>query len=619
MRLLLLAYLLTLNFSFAQVYTFPINPTQTAYLTGNMGEIRAGHFHMGLDILAQTGTPVVASADGYISKIRISSYGYGRIIHITHPATKQQTVYAHLQGFEPTIATYMRGKQYAAEKFEIEILPTTTELPVKRGQVIAYVGNTGASQGSHLHYEIRTLDDIVLNPSEFGFKELPSDYTPPVIPKIALVTLENKAFLQGQWGRIEISPTRISTGQYQLAQNIVAYGEIGLELLAHDLMDNATNTYGFNRLEMYVNQKKTFGFQLNRIPHAHGKCMNMHVDYETMKRKNQGFQKCYFAEGNLLKPNYDMKAGKGPIRVKDGETYHIQVYLFDVANNKTTLTFKIVGKKPSKAVFVATKEKHKKAILKYRFQENLLVMEAYHVPDENAQATLSFNGLLQIIPLVSMQAGKAVYIWDMRKGLPDFISVGKLRKNFHFRKTILPNKNTQFKDKNLKIDFARSPLYDTLYLEASAWNERVMVGYPYTPLHEPIVVSYVLPTSPAHKAKTSAYYLGYDYQESWWEGNTLFFRTRIFGNFHIRTDTEAPKVSLLRKNMAQVVLQVKDNLAGIAEHKAWLNGKFMLLDFEYKGSYLTTDPIQANTLMTGKLEVWTRDKAGNEARQVFNL
>jgi hypothetical protein len=616
MRLSLLACLFFIFYSFsqsiAQIYTFPVNPNQTAYLTGNMGEIRAAHFHMGLDILGNTNTPIYASGDGYISKIRISSYGYGKIIHITHPSTKQQTVYAHLNGFAPKFAEFMRQKQYAEEKFELEILPTPQELPVKKGELIAYMGNTGASQGSHLHYEIRTLDDVALNPSEFGFKELPKDATPPVVKKIALVSLGNKSFINGAWGRQEFSPK---------IQTVTAFGEVGLEVFVDDLMDNANNTYGIYKLEMYVNDKKNFGFQLSRIPHEHNRCMNLHVDYESIRQRNQGFQKCYFTEGNRLKGIYDLKAGKGKLKIEEGKTYKIKLIMADVAGNKTTFNLQIVGKKPEKAIFKANKNKFKKPVLKYKFQENLLVLEAYNLAHGGESAQFAFNGILENVPVESMQGNKAVFVWDLRKGLPDFAQVGGLRRGFHFRKAILPNQNTQFKDKDkrIKIDFARNPLHDTLYLEANAWRDKIFIGNPLMPLLESVVVSYVMPDVPANKKKTGVYYLGYDYQESWWEGNTLFFRTKLWGHFQVRTDSEAPKLTLLRKNTQQVVLQVKDNLAGLSEHKAWLNGKFLLLDFEYKGGYLTSEPLSPNTPMKGNLEVWAKDKAGNEVKQTFVL
>lgn len=618
MRFILLAYFFSLNISIAQVYNFPVNPTQKAYLTGNMGEIRAGHFHMGLDILANPNTPVYASGDGYISKIRISSYGYGKIIHITHPATKQQTVYAHLNGFAPKFAEYMRRKQYADEKFEIEVLPAPQELPIKKGELLAYVGNTGASQGAHLHYEIRTIDDIALNPAEFGFKELPQDGTPPEVRRLAIVTMSDKSSLNGTWGRQEFTPKLLAKGLYQITPPILAYGEIGLEVFVQDLMDNATNTYGINRLEILVNEKKTFGFQLSKIAHEHNKCMNLHVDYESIRQRNQGFQKCYFAEGNRLKGVYDLRAGKGIINILADKTYQIKVNMFDVMGNKTALTLQIIGKKPTKAIFQPSQNKFKKPVLKYKIRENLLILEAYHLPKGGEKIQLAFNGILENVPLASMQAGKATYIWDLRNGLPDFAQIGSLKRGFYFRKTILPHKNTQFKDQRLKIDFARNPLYDTLHLEANAWKDKIYIGNPYMPLLESIVVSYALPTVPKNKQKMGAYYLGYDYQESWWEGNTLFFRTRTFGNFQLKTDEEPPKVSLLRKNSQQVVLQVKDNLSGLSVHKAWLNGKFILLDFEYKGGYLTTEPLLP-TAMQGNLEIWLKDKAGNEMRQTFKL
>ncbi|MEO1652476.1 MAG: M23 family metallopeptidase, partial [Bacteroidota bacterium] len=208
----------------AQEYHFPVNPGRKAYLTGSVGEIRRNHFHAGLDVGVVVGTPVYAADDGYVYRVKVSTYGYGRVIYIDHPRRKHRTVYAHLNRFNESIGDYVREKQYEQENFEIELFPDSMAIPVRKGQVIGYTGNSGSSGGPHLHYEIRDWNDVTLNPMQFGFKELPSDRLPPVIRKIALASLDTEGRVNGVFGRSEYAVKRTGPGLYSIPQVIPVYG-----------------------------------------------------------------------------------------------------------------------------------------------------------------------------------------------------------------------------------------------------------------------------------------------------------------------------------------------------------------------------------------------------------
>ena len=126
-------------------------------LSGNFGELRPNHFHAGFDLKTNKveGQKVYACADGYISRIKISIYGYGKAIYITHP-NGYVTVYGHLQRATGAIQDYILAEQYKQKEYEIEVFPKQNELVVKKGDLIAFSGNTGGSEGPHLHFEIRT-------------------------------------------------------------------------------------------------------------------------------------------------------------------------------------------------------------------------------------------------------------------------------------------------------------------------------------------------------------------------------------------------------------------------------------------------------------------------------
>ena len=98
-------------------------------------------FHEGIDIAAQIGTPVVAPADGVVIKADFES-GYGNIVELSH-GYGLKTVFGHNSQFN------VKPGQH-----------------VKRGDIIAYSGNSGSSTGPHVHYEVR-VNGLPVNPVRY--------------------------------------------------------------------------------------------------------------------------------------------------------------------------------------------------------------------------------------------------------------------------------------------------------------------------------------------------------------------------------------------------------------------------------------------------------------------
>ena len=155
---------------FTQNYTSPLDFKML--LSGTFGELRNNHFHAGIDIKTEgvEGQKIRAIADGYVSRIKVSTWGYGKVIYLTHPETGHTSVYAHLQKFSKKIDQLVKKEHYQKESFEINFYPNKDALLIKQGEMIALSGNSGGSNGAHLHFEIRdTKTQKPINPLQFEF------------------------------------------------------------------------------------------------------------------------------------------------------------------------------------------------------------------------------------------------------------------------------------------------------------------------------------------------------------------------------------------------------------------------------------------------------------------
>ena len=162
-------------------------------LSGNFGELRSNHFHTGLDIKTNGSINyrIYAIDTGYVSRINISHWGYGKAIYIDHP-NGFTSVYAHLNHFPEKIEKIIRQKQYELHQESITYYLDSSQILVSKGEIIAFSGNSGSSSGPHLHFEIReTQSEHPVNPQQFNFEIL--DNRPPVISQLKVYNFPNKS------------------------------------------------------------------------------------------------------------------------------------------------------------------------------------------------------------------------------------------------------------------------------------------------------------------------------------------------------------------------------------------------------------------------------------------
>lgn len=252
----------------AQQFDFQFPLDTTPLLSGTFGEFRGSHFHAGIDIktYGQTGLPVHATADGYVSRIKISPFGYGKAIYLTHH-NGYTSVYGHLSGFNPELEKYIQDQQYHKKSYSIELFPGKSQFPIKKGDIIAYSGNTGGSYAPHLHFELRdSRTQEILDPLAFSLPV--TDTLKPVLREIKVIRRSR------DW--------KISTGAYPVYATgpsdealQLAPGEYGLILAAKDLMTSDTSNilgvYSVSIMEgsdpLYTRETKRFSFSDSRYIH----------------------------------------------------------------------------------------------------------------------------------------------------------------------------------------------------------------------------------------------------------------------------------------------------------------------------------------------------------------
>ena len=308
-------------------------------LAANFGELRPNHWHMGLDCRTdQTeNRPIYAAADGYIAKVKIEPYGFGRCIYINHP-NGLTTLYAHLNAFEPVIEKYITQQQYNLEKWKIFIDIPANLFPIKKGDYIAASGNTGGSQGPHLHFEIRdTKSDKCLNPLLFGFPL--QDNIAPDILRLAVYDRTISTYSQTP----KIYPLRKVNGVYEPAGGriIAPADNVSFAITAYDRYTGSTNQNGIYAAAVFDNDTRISSFELDSISYDETRYMNAHVDHQLRARGGSWVQHLSPLPGYNA-GIYKTDANNGVVSMND-TAHTIKIIVADANGNNSSVNFTLAA------------------------------------------------------------------------------------------------------------------------------------------------------------------------------------------------------------------------------------------------------------------------------------
>jgi hypothetical protein len=279
---------------------------------------------------------VKSAAEVYVATIKVQAGGYGNVLYVKHP-NGYTTVYAHLDRFAPEIEKYVREQQYKRTRFEIVLSPPAAMFPLKQGQEIGTLGNSGSSQGPHLHFEIRnTATGKALNPQLFGLPVV--DRTAPEIRDMKVYYLNpDREVLAEKALPVE----RRADGTYHLKGGdtiTIGADRVGFAVKSFDRMDNLRNENGIYALSLHADGERLFEWRMDDLSFSETRYMNAHVDYSAQQRFGAWFHRCFILPGDRLS-NYNRTATQGAVSLSPNRLVKILLKTVDAGGNASTIVF----------------------------------------------------------------------------------------------------------------------------------------------------------------------------------------------------------------------------------------------------------------------------------------
>lgn len=569
-----------------------ISPLEgTLQLSGTFAELRGNHFHSGIDIRTNSkeGYPVYACADGYVVRIKVAPGGFGKAIYINHP-NGFTTVYAHLQGFNPSITEWLTQQQYKLEQFDVDLFPPSNLLPVKQGEIIAYSGNSGASEGPHLHFEVREthseypIDPLLcklpvkdfIRPTINGLRIYPEDITPGNPTENATSnstgtstgystgnakgnatsnSIVNSTDKQGN-SRVHFNSTINGKAEpitlalagwgpvyrLKISDTIEIAGNYSLAVSADDLLNESGNRNGINGYVVYLDSVEVFNWQAKRFSFDETRYINSFIDYPFYYSTNRRFMRTHTDPNNKLSM-YEYNPYKGIFSSLPAQLQSVKIVITDSNGNESILRFMIKGIDP-----------------------------AYPDASPDNLTTKPSNG-------------------SIKPTNGTLFTINTLN---------------HFSTPKIRISLPGKCLYDSIHFVysetprlAGMLCETHHIHQPDTPLQDYFDLSLSTDTMASVTTdKLALVRLNYRdhpvYAGGHYENGRMKARVREFGKYTVMADTTAPVIKPVnvKEGMNVSALQelrfrISDNFSGINTYRGTLNGTWILMDYDSKNRLLT--------------------------------
>lgn len=503
-------------------------------LSGNFMELRSDHFHSGLDMRTggQEGQPVRSAGEGWVSRIKISPWGYGKAVYIDHP-NGYTTVYGHLRELTGAVAELTLATQYKEKCFDIDLYVEKGKLPLKAGDLFAYSGNSGGSGGPHLHFEVRrSSDQHALDPEAYGM--MIPDRIPPTLRGLRIDALDTNARTSPYGGNaVGYALVARNDSTFVLKEGAVpqAFGTVGVSVNVFDHYSNSGSKCGIRKLEVQLDGTPIHTATLDEVDFSQNRYANAYMDYRLFKDNSMDYNRCYRLPGNGL-DLYGKETAQGRITPEPGKDHAVVVIATDAHGNRSKLSFMLRGA-TAEAARAWAPARRAGTLFRYD-QEN----------------RIEGNGLRFTLP------AKALYQDD-------------------------------------RIDLSRGSVigpkaYAPVHRLGDPYIPLHVQGEVSIQVEKPVPVSRankLVVVRTDHAGKTSS--IGGTHANGW-----VTARTKAFGAFTVMADTVPPKVTNLDLKPVMTgrkgfTIRVDDDLSGVDVYTGLLDGNWILLDYDPKTKSLT--------------------------------
>lgn len=530
------------------------------YLSGTFGELRSNHFHAGIDIKTKgrEGEPVYAVADGYVSRIRVSTGGYGKALYITH-TNGYVSVYGHLQRFNDPIQRFVKDFQYKKESFTIEVFPKKDEFKVKKGKVVAWSGNTGSSSSPHLHFEIRKeASQHPVNPLLFKNIYVADSYAPR-IQELVIYPVDSKSRINGKNDTVFYTVRGKGVKQYLEGHaRITVSGNISLGIRVYDPMNDIPNHNGIYNLIVWLDTSQVFGLEMDELSFSTTRYVNSLIDYGYYKKDGRKVIRTQVDTNNRLFIYHDVRHN-GIFQFSDSSRHSVVFRVTDVYQNTASLQFSLFS--------VPLDVPHEKET-------------------DNTPGGIYFD----FSKKHHFESGNIIL---------DF-PANAFYRSFYFRFDSVAGDSTMVSPV-YKIHNRFTPVQKSFSISIKSGADTLSYA-------DQLYIAYL-------DENEESWFVGNSR-----DGNRLEAKTNLLGKYVVLADTLPPEINPVNiangKNIARqksIKIKISDSETGIKTYRATLNGHWILMEYEPKKNLLvyTVDEYIQKGVSHFKLEV--TDMVGNES------
>lgn len=545
-------------------YDYPLRNV-AGYYSANFGEMRPNHFHAGTDFKTDgvEGKPVVAVADGYVSRVSQSPTGYGLALYVTHP-NGTTSVYGHLSRFRKDIADFVFSERHRLKQSRVDLYCQADQFPVKRGEEIARSGNTGSSQGPHLHFEIRDAKtQKTLNIISQGIVT-PKDDISPYIMKVHYVEVDTVRGVPCHSRLATYAVHKADANTYRTAQKSpIKVGRKGYFIVeTSDRKNDVANTYGVYNMVAKLDGKAIFEYRNDGFPFDLSRYCNAVSHYPIQRRSRNEVMRAAMLQGGT-KYFYPTLVNRGVVTTAEGEERKMEFVITDDCGNTSTLAFDIVGKSND-------------ACFKGEVAEDAIIVEYNrdfaHKVDDVLSVVIAKGSLYESIALDIERSDVAIKADSTIKVLSPAY----------------------------RIHDDNTPLHKSIGLVFTQDVEERL--QPYTVMASVSSGGYL-------------YYSGGRYRH-----NRLTARTSSFGTFCLVADMTPPTIRPQFEDgqdcrgRDRIAFRLSDNFSGVSSYNVYIDGKWVAIDYARSRAWVN---LKAEGISGGKshnIEIVVKDACGNTAK-----